>query len=727
MSELNEPDLKPNRGQGDVHTVNSNPLTDWSNEPSILDLKQDITDAKSDTDAHKVKVDVWLDNLNITGKAVVNNGTGRSNIVPKLIRKQAEWRYASLSEPFLATGDIFDVDPLTYEDKEAAYQNALVLNNQFNSKINKVKFIDEYVRTAVDEGTVIVRVGWDFEEEEQEVEIPQYTFQVTQDPTKAQNILELVAQAQQDPNIIAQLPEEQQQAVKMSVEQQQPIEAILDEPLLEMQTVTVRNHPTVEVCRYQNVSIDPTALGDLDKAAFVSYSFESSKAELKRDGKYQNLDDIMIEANSALNSPDNDTSEGTAFTFKDEPRKKFTVVEYWGFWDIEGKGVVVPIVAAWVGNTIIRLEENPFPDKKVPFVIAQYLPVRNSMYGEPDGELLEDNQKIVGAVTRGMIDTMGRSANGQQGVRKDALDVTNKRKFDKGLDYEFNGQVDPRQAFYMHTYPEIPVSAQYMLAAQNTEAESLTGIKAFSGPGGITGAALGDNVGGIKSAMDAASKRELGILRRLATGVKQIGRKIISMNAVFLDEEEIIRVTNEKFVPIRRDDLEGNFDLRLTISTPEADEAKAKELAFMLQTTGQTMGPEFAQIILADIAKLRKMPELAQKITEYKPQPDPIAQQKAQLELQLLQAQIATEQSKANENNAGAELDRAKISNLASDTDLKDLSFVERESGIEQERDLQLHTEKAKVDTGRKLAEQSQKTALDLESTFAANTNANSQ
>ena len=97
MSELNEPDLKPNRGQGDVHTVNSNPLTDWSNEPSILDLKQDITDAKSDTDAHKVKVDVWLDNLNITGKAVVNNGTGRSNIVPKLIRKQAEWRYASLS------------------------------------------------------------------------------------------------------------------------------------------------------------------------------------------------------------------------------------------------------------------------------------------------------------------------------------------------------------------------------------------------------------------------------------------------------------------------------------------------------------------------------------------------------------------------------------------------------------------------------------------------------
>ena len=57
-------------------------------------------------------------------------------------------------------------------------------------------------------------------------------------------------------------------------------------------------------------------------------------------------------------------------------------------------------------------------------------------------------------------------------------------------------------------------------------------------------------------------------------------------------------------------DLGGKFDLKLSISTPEADEAKAKELAFMLQTTGQTMGPAFSQIILSDIAKLRKMPDL---------------------------------------------------------------------------------------------------------------------
>ena len=42
----------------------------------------------------------------------------------------------------------------------AAAQNELVLNWQFRTKLNRVKFIDDYVRSVVDEGTCIVRLGW---------------------------------------------------------------------------------------------------------------------------------------------------------------------------------------------------------------------------------------------------------------------------------------------------------------------------------------------------------------------------------------------------------------------------------------------------------------------------------------------------------------------------------------------------------------------------------------
>ena len=635
-------------------------LTDWKKEPSVADLKQDFSDAESSRTTQIAKVNTWLDNLNITGAAKLPKVKNKSSVVPKLIRKQAEWRYSSLSDPFLSTEDIYNTDPVTYEDKEAAYQNGLVLNNQFNTKIEKVKFVDEYVRTAVDEGTVIVKLGWEFQEEERNVTVPiMGTLPVT-DPALAQTL-----SAQGKPPVV---------------------ETVIGYKE-EVQTFTVKNHPTVNICDYRNVTIDPSCEGDLDKAKFIIYSFQTSLAELRADGRYKNLDDIKVTGSSPLSDPDHGTKDTSDFNFKDKPRKLFIAYEYWGFRDIDDSGKLTPIVATYVGDTLIRLERNPFPDKKLPFVIVQYLPVRKSIYGEPDGELLEDNQRIVGAVTRGMIDVMARSANGQTGYRKDALDLTNKRKYENGLDYEFNAQVDPRQAFHMHTFPEIPQSAVTMLNIQHAEAESLTGVKAFNN--GITGNALGDTVGGQRNALDATAKRELGILRRLAEGFKQIGRKIVSMNAEFLDEEEVVRITNEQFVTIRRDDLAGNFDLKLSISTAEEDNAKASDLAFMLQTMGNNMDPALSQIILADVATLRKMPTLAKQIKDYKPTPNPLAEKEAALRVALLEAQVQNERAKAIENETDVGLKRAKtaetqakVRNLHSDSDQKDLNYLEQESGL---------------------------------------------
>ena len=650
----------------DLEAPESEKLVDWDNPPKLTELKQDFQEAQSSHTSHVNTVDAWIKALN--GEQQIKSKKGRSKIVPKLIRKQAEWRYSALSEPFLSTDDLFNTAPATFEDKEAAYQNGLVLNYQVNCKIDKTKFIDEYVRTAVDEGTVVVKTGWEYEDEEVEVEVPVMQQVPVQDPQQA-----MMMQQQGMPLV---------QEVQVGTETQ-------------TQTKVIKNQPTLEVCDYNNVIIDPTCNGELDKAEFIIYSFETSKSQLQRDGRYSNLDFVNYDSGSALAQPDHSVNDNTNFEFKDEPRKKVVAYEYWGYWDIHGTGEVEPFVATWVGDTLIRLEENPFPDKKLPFVLVQYLPKRKAVYGEPDGALLEDNQKIIGAVTRGMIDIIGRSANGQQGTRKDALDVTNARKFERGEDYKFNSNVDPRQAFHMETYPEIPNSALNMLNLQNNEAESLTGIKAFTS--GISGQALGTTATGIRSALDATSKRELGILRRLANGIEQIGRKIISMNAEFLDDNEIIRITNEDFVAINRDDLGGKYDIKLDISTAEADDQKAQELSFMLQTMGNNMDPSMSQMILSDIAQLRKMPDLAKKIKEYQPQPDPMMQQKAALELELLKAQIANEQAKANENSVDVELkqaktatEQAKARGLHSKSDLDDLNFVEQESGVPRAHEAQM-------------------------------------
>ena len=695
-------------------TADHKPLTSWAKEPSLRDLKQNLEDAKPIHEAQKAKINEWLDNLNVTGKAKIKTPAGNSAIVPKLIRRQAEWRYSALSEPFLSTDDLFNVKPVTWEDREAAQQNQLLLNHQVNTSLDKTNFIDEYVRAAVDEGTVIVRVGWEFEEESYQAREPIVEFHVN--PAFAPTH-EFIAQLKQNsPSQYAtDVPDELKQAHDLSLERGMPLEPKIVGYRDVTKTRVIKNQPTAEVCDYRNVTFDPTCKGDLDKASFLGYTFESSKAELEKEGKYKNLDKILLSEGSVLGAPDYESDEGSQnFNFNDDARKKFVVNEYWGFMDVDGSGILKPIVAAWVGSTLIRMEENPFPDKKIPFVVAQYLPVRRSVYGEPDGALLEDNQKVIGAVTRGMIDIMGKSANGQTGIRRDMLDATNRRKYEKGQDYEFNVNVDPRQGVFMHTFPEIPASAQFMLQLQNQEAESLTGVKSYSS--GVSGASLGDVAAGVRGALDAASKRELGILRRLSNGIVKIGRKFISMNSEFLSEEEVVRVTNDTFVTVRRDDLTGNFDLKLAISTAEEDNNKAEQLAFMLQTVGPQEDPTVRRMILGDICRLRKMPDLAKKLGDYEPQPDPLMQEKLQLEVELLRAQIAREQglavqsqSTAQLNSAKTNTEAAKAENISANTDQQNLDFVEQESGVKQERDIQMRGEQARSQAQLKLMDQESK------------------
>lgn len=670
-------------------------MPNWKNPPKVDDLKADLIAASSDHDSHVMEVNDWLDAKNCEGKYKAKPRKNRSSLNVHLIKKQNEWRIPSLSEPFLSTDDLFTASPVSAEDKQGAEQNALVLNNQFSTKLNKVDFIDTGIRTFVEEGTVIVRTGWDHQEETVTETRIVYEYEPKMDQETAMLHQNIAVMEQETPSVYNQLPEHMKEAhrlTKLSGVFMTPVDTGRTEEVT--YTRTKVNQPTLTVCDYNNTIVDPLCEGDIDKAQFVIHSFESSISDMSKSGLYFNLDKINIINNDVRTAPEHGTYENPSFNFNDKARKKFVVYEYWGFWDIDDTGETKPIVAAWVGDILVRLEENPYPDGKLPFEMAKVLPRTKSVYGEPDAALLLDQQQIAGSTMRGIVDLLARSANSQVGSAKDALDVTNKRKFRSGEDYEYNPGSDPTKAFYMHKFPEIPNSALQLLDIQNRESESFTGVKAFSS--GLSGQALGDTATGIRGALDAASKRELSIMRRFANMMIRIGHKIIAMNQAFLSEEEVVRVTDNKFVNVRRDDLAGNFDLRLTISTAEADNHKAEKLAFMLQTNGNNMDPNLSKIIWADIAKLHNMPSLAKQIENYEPQPDPVQQQIAQLQLEKLQWEIQELKSKTQENFAQAEYDLARAREAGSKADLNDLNYVEQESGVTQEREKELAGEQAR-------------------------------
>ena len=680
-------------------------LTNWKNEPDIRDLKSDLTEATASQSAQCSKIEGWLNVLNMKGSSAPITAAGKSKVAPKLVRTQAEWRYSALSEIFLSSTDLFNVNPLTWEDVKSAQQNELILNSQFDTKIDKIAFIDKMVRTCVNEGTAILRTSWVHKSETVEQEVPQ--FMQIPDPSYMQELQQHMQMMQASPDYLEDVPEEVRMSIELSQQTGQPIRVFKQGTTVERTEKVIRNHPTVEVCDFSSIYVDPTCQGDLQKAQFIIHKFETSLSDLKRDGRYKNLDKLNAQTATITSDTgsqyDSTIGQGN-FNFKDEPRKKMYAYEYWGYYDFDDTGIARPMVCTWIGDTIIRLDENPYPDKQFPFIFIPFMPVKGSLYGEPDAELLEDNQKIKGAVTRGMIDLMAKISAGQTGFAKGTMDQVNLHKFKTGQDFEFHGAQNPQHSIFTQNFPNIPESAPFILNMVNTDSESLTGVRAFAGTG-VSGVNLGQTAEAVRTATDAATKRETGIVRRIGNGMVEVARKFLTMNALFLEEEEVVRVTNANFVPVKRDDLAGEYDLRINVSTPEEDQSKSQNLSFILQTLGNNLPPEVPIKIMAKIVKLHKLPDLAHYLETYEPKPDPLAEAMQQLEIAKLEAETALLKAQAREADAKSFVQEAKVGaeqaragQMQSQTDRNNLDFYDKANGTDHERAKELQQQKLDTD-----------------------------
>jgi hypothetical protein len=80
-----------------------------------------------------------------------------------------------------------------------------------------------------------------------------------------------------------------------------------------------------------------------------------------------------------------------------------------------------------------------------------------------------------------------------------------------------------------------------------------------------------------------------------------------------------------------------------------------------------------------------------------------MAEQAKQLELAKLQAEVQELQARAMERQAGAQLDQAKARSEGSAADMKDLDFIEEESGVKHQRDLEKQGAQAEANMRRDL------------------------
>ena len=639
----------------DKYTEYSRLQSSWKSEPTFKDLNGDLEMAQSSHDIVQTKLDGYKET--IEGGKAIRARAGKSTVRPRLARTQLEWKIPALEEPFLNTKDMVKVKGRGPSDTAAARQNTILINYYFNTKVNKVKLVNDIARTVASEGTVIVKNGWHSQYEDIEVtkEKPIYA-----SPEESIQLMNQMVMSGQMDEATAQAMLETGQPVQTGVEEYTEIENKL-----------VENYPKYEVCDNNYIIVDPTCEGILANAQFIIHEYEIDLNRLTRQkyvknedgtsrGIYKNLDEIDFEKDNS-EYDEYATEKEASFIFNDKARKKVKVFEYWGYWDIDGKGKTVPIVAAWIGNVMVRMEENPFAHKRLPFSIAAYMPVKNELHGEPDAELIKDNQETVGRLTRAFHDITTTQAIGQTLVNEQFFSSPSQwEAYKKGNDARFRADMDPKRAIHKMNVEQVSPSIFQGIDMAKSDTESLSATVPF-GAGGAASSALNSSATSTRSALDATSKRELSILRRISTQlIEDMARMTVQNIQAYASDEEVIRITEEEFVTIRREDLQGEFDLEIDVSTPEKDSETAQQLTMLLQTNAATMDPALSAKILGKISRLWKLPDLAEEIENFEPTPDPAQEQLAQMQMQ--NAQLESQK---------LQMEIAKLAKDMEDTDSK--------------------------------------------------------
>jgi hypothetical protein len=626
-------------------------LTKWSSEPKWSDLHEDYTKAYSHHSVFLAKLEQYRETM--VGGPEIPVRQGKSNVRPLVARKNAEWTYSQLEEPFLSTPDLVRLHPRTGEDGPAAEQCELLQNYYLNVWVDKVPLVGGIVRSVVDDGTVIVKNGWNTEKEKYKTMVSEPVY----------------ADAKQSIDLMNNMVE----SGVMSPEKRQAMidegqRMIIGEAQVEVERYRIiKNHPTHEVCDLTSVVIDPTCRGSLSDANFVIHEYDTDYSILMKDkydpetgyGFYKNLD--AIDFKSDWEDRNQYSTEGEqSFVFSDKARKKVKIREYWGYWDIIGDGSKVAIVASWIGEILVRLEKNPFPHGKLPFSSTTYMPVRDEFYGEPNAHLLKDNQDAIGKATRVYQDVASTRAVGQRLVASNTFESEYEwSNFESGNDARYTPNLDIDRAIKHNPVDPIDPAIFQIIQIQQQEAESLSGTSTYNKglDSGTSGSATG-----IRTASDSMGRRELSLLRRMSSQLfKSMIRQSIANTQAFASDEEVVRITNREHITIKRSDIQGEFDLIVDVSTPAKNAEIANDLSFIAQTLGDSVDVKVKNMILGDILRLKQRPDLAEQIENFEPQTSEAQMQMESMQLENVQLENQLLQMKIAEMNKGIEDTNSKI------------------------------------------------------------------
>lgn len=465
----------------------------------------------------------------------------------KDIQTTCEWILAGLMEVFTGSDDPLSVKGVSVEDDGVAEKIQQLVRYQLEKKNDYHHFCLSALKYALSENFAVAKVWWKREEK--------------------RNPMVMMLDLKDDVAILKLI--EQVATRKYEITKFGDIEGAPDFLRVEFDEVIVKaNHPVVEYISSSELRYTPDA-ACLQDCKFVAQRKVVRGDYLKRreiEGIYKDVDKALEEFGTGDTKPtnlDHRNDEDRANIHNkpndsDNASKEVELYEAYLWVDYNNDGVMENVIVHAVGNNLLRVVKNDF--EFPPFFICSSVYDPNAVFCKSSfSDSFEQLQDLKTAIVRQIITNVAKNNAprifvNEQGVDMDALQAG---------DEIIPVQGDPTTKILVP--PSLPLSSMTMEMVNyaQTELESQSGSTRYNQ--GLDSNSLNKTATGITALLGASEKRNKMMARSIAEKFFiPIYRFLILLNQKYLDEEQMVRLTNEN-VKIRREDIDIDYDLVINV------------------------------------------------------------------------------------------------------------------------------------------------------------------
>ena len=485
------------------------------------------------------------------------------------IKSTIKWMLPSLGEPFIGTDDPVDIRAVNVNDDPKAKKVQQLLKYQLQRKNAYPAFIESVWRDALKYNWCVSKVWWRREEERK-----RYKQMVSSDNVDFVILLN-----------------QEEAAGNVEIIEVKPLEEAPDIMVVTFDKITVTaNYPVVQYMSPDELRFTPDGRNVQD-AKFAAHRKIVTGDYLKQkeaEGIYKNIDKAIreYEQNGGDTSPDELQVEsnreletiGEKLSDDDLASMQFELYECYLHVDYNNDGRFENIIVHVIGNTPIRIAKNEMD--MVPFFTFAVESDPLTAFNENEGftDDLEQQQDLKTAVFRQVLTNVAKNNSPRTYVNNN-VDVDALINNDEIVLCD-TAENPATQVFASAQLPISQLSMEVIQYAQN-EIEAQSGSTRYNQ--GLDSSSLNKTATGLTAILGQAEKRMKQMSRMFAENfIVPIFKYVILLDQKYMDQEQIIRLTNENIV-ITKDELNIDYDLIINVGLgPGTKEAQIQYLMVMI-------------------------------------------------------------------------------------------------------------------------------------------------